>query len=90
MLTNSNRDGRIRLGTFGIQGPDTDAQLLDVLPIEKSYGFRAGAVYNLNASGVVRNGEGASGAHSDIARPELAHAYLGSHPGACLRLRGVL
>jgi hypothetical protein len=63
------------LGRFGIQGPDTDAELLDVMPISRSYGFKAGAVYNLNASSVVRNGEGASGAHSDITHPELAHAY---------------
>jgi hypothetical protein len=63
------------LGTFGIQGPDTEAQLFDALPINQSYGFKAGSVYNLDASGVVRNGEGASGAHSDIAHPELAHAY---------------
>lgn len=62
-------------GTFGIQGPDTNAELLDVLPMSKPYGFKTGGVYNVNATEVVRNGGGPSGAHNDIAHPELAHAY---------------
>ena len=38
------------------------------------YGFQGGHVYNLEATGVIKEGGGASGAHSDIARPEVAHA----------------
>ena len=38
------------------------------------YDFRAGVVYNLDATSYIREGGGASGAHSDIARPEVAHA----------------
>ena len=40
-----------------------------------AYAFRRRRVYNLEASGVIKNGEGASGAHSDIAHPEVAHAF---------------
>jgi hypothetical protein len=64
------------IGTFGIQGPDTNAESLDILPVDKSYGFKVKGVYNLNANDVVCNGGGASGAHSDITHPELAHAYF--------------
>lgn len=62
------------IGTFGIQGV---AGVVD-MPMQKvgaAYAFRAGMIYNLEASGVIRNGGGASGAHSDIAHPEVAHAF---------------
>ena len=38
------------------------------------YGFEPGHIYNLEASHVIKNGGGFSGAHSDIAHPEVAHA----------------
>ena len=62
------------VGSFGLQGL---AALADDRPIGSSsedYGFVAGRVYNLDAASVIRNGDGASGAHSDIAHPEVAHA----------------
>jgi len=62
------------VGTYGMQGPGTNALALDMLPVEGSYGFKAGQVCNIDANGVIRNGSGASGAHSDIAHPEVAHA----------------
>ena len=34
-----------------------------------------GRIYNLEASDVIKNGSGPSAAHSDIAHPEVAHAY---------------
>ena len=37
------------------------------------YGFQNGRVYNLDANSVIKNGGGFSGAHSDIAHPEVAH-----------------
>ena len=37
--------------------------------------FAPAAIYNLEASDVIKNGSGASGAHSDIAHPEVAHAF---------------
>jgi hypothetical protein len=46
-----------------------------MLPPESVYGFRGGRVYNLDASGFINEGSGASGAHSDIAKPAVAHAF---------------
>ncbi len=37
------------------------------------YSFKSGTLYNLEASNVIRNGGGLSGAHSDIVHPEVAH-----------------
>jgi hypothetical protein len=31
-------------------------------------------IYNLDGTAYIRNGTGASGAHNDIANPEVAHA----------------
>ena len=39
-----------------------------------AYRFQAGKVYNLQASRFIAKGGGASGAHSDIDGPEVAHA----------------
>jgi len=63
------------LGTFGIQGFDINASLLEMLCMNESYPFELGRVYNIEASAVIRNGGGASGAHNDISRPEVAHAF---------------
>lgn len=63
------------VGTFGIQGEDVQAEDLPIGPVDGTYDFRAGRVYNLDADGVIRTGGGASGAHSDIAHPEVAHAF---------------
>jgi hypothetical protein len=62
------------IGSFGIQGI---AEIRDQPMGDASYryGFRPGTIYNLEASSVIRNGGGASGAHSDIAHPEVAHAF---------------
>jgi hypothetical protein len=38
------------------------------------YGFQPGRPYNLEASRYICRGGGFSGAHSDIYRPEVAHA----------------
>jgi hypothetical protein len=62
------------IGSFGIQG-FVDIADLPMQSAQHVYPFRAGRVYNLDASLVIRNGEGASGAHSDIAHPEVAHAF---------------
>ena len=45
-----------------------------MLPATGAYGFAAKTVYNLESSEFIRNGDGPSGAHSDIAGPEVAHA----------------
>lgn len=62
------------VGTFGIQGADTNGVQLDMLRVGGRYGFRGGQIYNVNADQFIRNGGGFSGAHSDIAHPEVAHA----------------
>jgi hypothetical protein len=63
------------LGAFGIQGPDTNTDTIDMRRLEQSYDFAAKHAYNLVSDEYIRNGGGASGAHSDIAHPEVAHAY---------------
>jgi hypothetical protein len=45
-----------------------------MLATDHSYGFERGRVYNIESSGVINVGGGFSGAHSDIAKPEVAHA----------------
>jgi hypothetical protein len=62
------------VGTFGLRGPGLDLGDLDMQAAGQPYDFRGGRVYNLECSGVIRNGDGASGAHSDIVHPEVAHA----------------
>lgn len=63
------------LGAFGMQGPGVDAADDVVGGSDKEYGFAAGGAYNLDGSDVINEGEGASGAHNDIAKPEVGHAF---------------
>jgi hypothetical protein len=63
------------VGAFGIRGPGIEIEDRDVVAIDKTYGFQPGKVYNLDASAYIRKMEGASGAHSDISHPEVAHAF---------------
>ena len=62
------------IGTFGIQGAK-GAVDMPMGGANFAYGFEAGTIYNLEASEIIKNGGGASGAHSDIAHPEVAHAF---------------
>jgi hypothetical protein len=62
------------VGTFGLQGSDLDLVDLGLKEAGQPYDFGNGRIFNLECSGVIRNGAGASGAHSDIAHPEVAHA----------------
>ncbi len=62
------------LGCFGIQGVDGN-DMVDMLPEDGTYGFQGGEIYNLESSNIIRKGGGASGAHSDISYPEVAHAF---------------
>jgi hypothetical protein len=63
------------VGTFGLQGvaeqTKTDCELL---PADGAYEFQPGRIYNLEASRYIAKGSGSSGAHNDIAGPEVAHA----------------
>jgi hypothetical protein len=74
------------VGTFGLRGPGLELADGPLQGVERDYGFRPGRVYNLECSQVIRKGGGASGAHSDIAHPEIAHlvwsaALAGSEGG---------
>jgi hypothetical protein len=62
------------VGTFGLQGV-TQSEDLPMQSIKIDYAFKPGVVYNLAASSIIKNGSGASGAHNDIAHPEVAHAF---------------
>lgn len=62
------------VGTFGIRGPGPDVVDLEMLPVGSAYEFAPGKVYNLESSRYIRQGGGLSGAHSDIAHAEVAHA----------------
>jgi hypothetical protein len=71
------------VGAFGIRGNQAVEDLVMQSPWY-SYDFRGGHIYNLDASDVIRNGSGPSGAHSDIAHPEVAHAFWGAILGSQL------
>lgn len=62
------------LGSFGIQGPGLVLHDLPIGDAAHRYGFQPARIYNLECSTVIKDGGGASGAHSDIAKPEVAHA----------------
>jgi hypothetical protein len=61
------------IGSFGIQGT-TVAVERDMLDKDGDYGFASGKIHNLESSKYIAKKEGASGAHSDIAGPQVAHA----------------
>jgi hypothetical protein len=64
------------VGAFGLQGTTGDlTHDAPVLSAEDDYGFEAGHIYNIDASTVIRNGGWPSGAHSDIAHPQIAHLF---------------
>lgn len=60
------------IGAYGIQGTgqSTDGKLL---PVGGAYGFAGQRIHNLESSQFICKGDGASGAHSDIDGPEVAH-----------------
>lgn len=61
------------IGTFGAQGLGAAATDSVMGSATQPYRFEPKHVYNLEASGIIKDGGGFSGAHSDIAHPELAH-----------------
>ena len=63
------------LGSFGVRGPGISIEDAKMQSSDRSYDFVGGKVYNLESSHIIREGEGLSGAHSDIAKPEVAHAF---------------
>jgi len=61
------------IGAFGVQGAGAQELVLEPGNVTKPYGLARRKLYNLESSKVIAHGNGASGAHSDIAHPELAH-----------------
>lgn len=63
------------VGSFGLQGlPDSLVSGLLMRSVSEDYEFEAGKVYNLESSRIIKQMSGLSGAHSDIAHAEVAHA----------------
>jgi hypothetical protein len=63
------------IGAYGLQGlGDQLRNDISMLPADGTYGFKPQKVYNLESSSYIYKGDGASGAHSDIAGAEVAHA----------------
>jgi hypothetical protein len=62
------------VGTFGLQGPSVPVESMNMLPADGTYAFQPGKIYNINAEKYIKTGDVFSGAHSDIAHPEVAHA----------------
>lgn len=61
------------VGSFGLQGVGGGAREIGIENPTHEYAFQPGSICNVNASTVIKNGSGPSGAHSDIAHPEVAH-----------------
>lgn len=59
------------IGAFGICGAMAAKERMRAST--ESYGFEAGHIYNIEGSKYIAKIDGASGAHSDIAGPEVAH-----------------
>ncbi|TAG88990.1 MAG: hypothetical protein EAZ09_01720 [Oscillatoriales cyanobacterium] len=65
------------IGSFGLGGDDLAAENTNMLPRGASYDFKPGKIYNLESSKFICDvnlGGPTSGAHCDIAKPEVAHA----------------
>jgi hypothetical protein len=63
------------LGSFGAQGPGAQISDQKMRSVSETYRFEPGTIYNLESSEFINEGEGASGAHNDISKPEVAHAF---------------
>lgn len=63
------------LGSFGIRGDGISIEDQQMLSTDAHYSFEKGKIYNLESSHVINVGRGPAGAHSDIAKPEVAHAF---------------
>jgi hypothetical protein len=62
------------VGAFGIQGEGLTPLDIEVLGVDKPYGFAPSGIYNIECSSVIKKISPLSGAHSDISHPEIAHA----------------
>lgn len=63
------------IGAFGVRGDGIPIKDIEMLPESEKYEFEKGSFYNIDASKYIKKIDGASGAHSDIAHGEVAHAF---------------
>lgn len=61
------------VGTYGLQGMTTLANEIVIGDDDVDYKMQRGQFYNVESSRIIAHGDGLSGAHSDIAHPEVAH-----------------
>lgn len=67
------------IGAFGLQGAGVGAEGREIAAdLAHDYGFAPKHVYNVKCDSVIKNGGGLSGAHSDIAHPEVGHLFWGA------------
>ncbi|SDJ66628.1 hypothetical protein [Variovorax sp. OV700] len=59
------------IGAFGICGTPTESLLMR--PATEAYDLKSSVIYNVDGSQFICKIDGVSGAHSDIAGPEVAH-----------------
>lgn len=62
------------IGTFGVRGAGCEVVNRSMADPQGANGFEAGKIYNLDGSVYISGGTGISGSHSNIDRPEVAHA----------------
>lgn len=62
------------VGAFGVRGVEDRTVDLAMLPTNGGYAFQPGWIHNLESSHFICQRQGLSGAHSDIAKPEVVHA----------------
>lgn len=60
-------------GTYGLCGLAQAGPDIPIGETDAAYGFEPGGIYNVDATRIIANGGGLSGAHSDIAHHEVAH-----------------
>jgi hypothetical protein len=63
------------VGSFGVRGPGLNIVDLDMQAVNDAYQFAPGHIYNIESTRYICEGGGTSGAHNDIAKPEVAHAF---------------
>jgi hypothetical protein len=63
------------VGSFGLRGPGLEIVDLPMKPVGETYTLEKGVIYNLESTRYICDGSGTSGAHNDIAKPEVAHAF---------------
>lgn len=70
-LANYPRFGGV--GAYGLQGTTSAANEIVMGNNDADYRLQPGQISNVESSRIIAHGDGLSGAHSDIAHPEVAH-----------------